>query len=256
LIEEILGWLGEPAGGTHESPRRRLQARLTRTTAGAIPAAAWPLLEALWKDERAARPSTDARALPRLAPGGPGARVSLWRGDITTLAIDAIVNAANSGMTGCYEPMHACVDNAIHTAAGPWLREECARVMARRGRPEPTATATVTGGYFLPAAHVLHTVGPIVRGRSPGPQDERSLARCYEACLEAAGATPGVNAIAFCGISTGLFGYPAIAAAPVALGAVRQQIIRGSNLEQIVFVTYSDADEILLARAAQEVFRD
>ena len=118
------------------------------------------------------------------------------RGDITTLAADAIVNAANSGMTGCWAPLHYCIDNAIHTFAGVQLRAACANLMAAQGYPEPTAQAKVTGGYNLPARCVIHTVGPIANGR-PTDTHRRQLAECYRACLDAT-AKAGLSSIAFC----------------------------------------------------------
>lgn len=253
-VATLLKLLGAQAVATPEAARKRLREVLTVVPAGRIPSQAWPYLEALCTTERAARSATTAAELPRLSASGPGARVSLWRGDITTLHLDAIVNAANSGMTGCYQPLHACVDNAIHTAAGPWLREECAALMTQRGRPEPTATATVTGGYFLPARHVVHTVGPIVSGGAPTTADARALARCYRVCLEAAAAA-GATSIAFCSISTGVFGYPVAAAVPLVLATVREELAAGLPLSQVVFVTFSKADESIYAAHAPEVFR-
>lgn len=146
-------------------------------------------------------------------------RLRLWRGDITTLAADAIVNAANDGMTGCWAPLHYCIDNAIHTFAGIQLRLECARLMREQGHPEPTGRAKVTPAYNLPSRHVIHTVGPI----SEGVVDDGMralLASSYRSCLDAAaGADDG--SIALCCISTGEFGFPAEAAAPLAVETVR-----------------------------------
>ena len=109
----------------------------------------------------------------------------LWQGDITTLRCDAIVNAANSGMTGCYYPNHRCIDNCIHTFAGIQLRLDCAGIMERQGYPEPTGRAKITKAYNLPCNYVLHTVGPIIRGKVR-KEDEELLASCYRSCLELA----------------------------------------------------------------------
>ncbi len=253
-VEELLHLLGdEPAAGPQRS-RQRLRARLTVAPPATLPAEAWPLLDAVWAAEAQQRAPTRASELPRLAATGWGARVSHWRGDLTTLAVDAIVNAANSGLTGCYRPDHPCVDNAIHTAAGPRLREECGEIMARRGRPEPTSTATTTGGAFLPARFVIHTVGPIVAGRRPSDEDARALSRCYAACLAAAG-DAGATSVAFCGISTGVFGYPVAAAAPVAIAAVREGLAKDPRLEHVVLVTFSAADQAATASAFLEALR-
>ena len=122
--------------------------------------------------------------------------IYLWQGDITTLRCDAIVNAANSGMTGCYVPCHGCIDNCIHTYAGVQLRNACAQIMKEQGFPEPTGSAKITPGFSLPAEYVIHTVGPIITGEVT-EEDERLLAGCYRSCLETA-VGHGLSNIAFC----------------------------------------------------------
>lgn len=176
-------------------------------------------------------------------PSVPGdARLALWQGDITTLAADAIVNAANSGMTGCWRPLHSCVDNIIHTRAGVQLRLECARIMARRGRPEPTATATVTDAYNLPARRVIHTVGPVADG-APTNRHRQELAQCYTACLDAA-ASEGLASIAFCCISTGVFGFPREEAAQIAVSTVRSWLdTHPAAGMTVVFNVFTPADK-------------
>ena len=141
-----------------------------------------------------------------LPPTPADARLSVWRGDITTLEADAIVNAANSALLGCWVPGHHCIDNAIHTFAGVQLRLACAELMERQGHAEPTGRAQVTDAYNLPAHWVLHTVGPIADG-APTERHRRELASCYESCLEAAAAR-GCRTVAFCCVSTGAFGFP------------------------------------------------
>ena len=116
-------------------------------------------------------------------------------GDITRLKIDAIVNAANSSLTGCWQPGHHCIDNAIHTFAGIQLRCECAELMERQGGEEPTGSAKVTPAYNLPASYIIHTVGPVANGQ-PTPEHRRQLASCYESCLEAA-RSAGIRSLAF-----------------------------------------------------------
>ena len=174
-------------------------------------------------------------------------RLRLWRGDITTLAVDAIVNAANDGMTGCWAPLHYCIDNAIHTFAGIQLRLECARLMREQGHPEPTGRAKVTPAYNLPSRHVIHTVGPI----SNGVVDDGMralLSSSYRSYLDAAaGADDG--SIALCCISTGEFGFPAEAAAPLAVETVRAWLAErdaaGLPAPTVVFNVYKESDEIL-----------
>ncbi len=254
IVHELMDRLGLARCESATAARQRLQHRLTQAPAGTLPAAVWPGLAALWRAEAEQRPRVVAADLPRLAAHGLGARVALWHGDITHLEVQAIVNAANSGLTGCYVPGHACVDNAIHRAAGPWLRQACAAVMADRGRPEPTGTATRTPGFFLPAAQVVHTVGPIVAGRRPTETDRSQLAACYRSSCEAAvQGTQGLASIAFCSISTGLFGYPIEQAAPVALQAVRAALLEFPQLAQVVLVSFSAHDAAVMAAAAREV---
>ena len=160
--------------------------------------------------------------------------------DITTLAADAIVNAANSGMTGCYVPCHGCIDNAIHTYAGVQLRLECARIMAAQGHEEPTGRAKITRGYNLPAKYVLHTVGPIV-SRAPTLRDCELLESCYRSCLELAVAN-GLKSVAFCCISTGEFHFPNEAAARIAVKTVREFIHNGHSDMKVIFNVFKDKD--------------
>ena len=260
-LSELLPLLGVPLPAPEatladpDDARKRLRLWLTVNSTRAIPAEAWPLLDALFADEAARRNVTRAADLPRLATTGWGARVSVWRGDITTLAVDALVNAANDRMTGCWSPFHACVDNAIHSAAGPRLRQTCEALMAERGRFEPTATATVTLAGALSARYVVHTVGPIVRTPPPTADDAALLARCYAACFDAVAGHDDVSSLAFCGISTGVFGYPPAAAAPVALAAVRAALTRSPSPEHIVFVTYTAAEHEVFVAAVQEALR-
>ncbi|MCI9888815.1 macro domain-containing protein [Micrococcales bacterium 31B] len=220
----------------------------------AIPTPVRTALDALLATEAAARPVTGASGLPTLAaepgsdalaarwPGLPLDRVALWRGDLTTLAADAIVNAANSQMLGCFSPAHACIDNAIHAVAGPGLRLECNEHMRRQGHLEPTGTATLTGGYHLPARHVIHTVGPIVH-RWPDPDAPALLASCYESILDVA-ETAGLDSVGLCSISTGVFGYPKPEAARVALAALTDWFSRHpTSRMRIVVSLFADVDE-------------
>ena len=145
--------------------------------------------------------------------------IYLWRGDITTLKCGAIVNAANSGMTGCYQPCHNCIDNCIHTFAGVRLRLECAEIMEKQRYPEPTGQAKITPAYNLPCDNVIHTVGPIVSGKLTA-EHCRLLKSCYQSCLELA-VQNRIDSIAFCCISTGVFGFPKQEAAEIAVSTVR-----------------------------------
>ena len=175
--------------------------------------------------------------ISELPPIPSDERIVLWQGDITRLDADAIVNAANSALLGCFRPCHNCIDNVIHSAAGLQLREECAEIMRRQGHGEPTGQARLTGGYNLPAKHVLHTVGPIIRGPLTG-EDRELLASCYRSCLKLAEEN-GLKSVAFCCISTGVFRFPKEEAARIAVETVRDRLKTGS-MEKIVFCVHGD----------------
>ena len=171
------------------------------------------------------------------------ARLHLWRGDITTLAADGIVNAANSQMLGCWGPGHHCIDNAIHTYAGIQLRLACARIMQAQGHEEPTGQAKVTDAFNLPAKRVIHTVGPIANG-CPTPRHRAELASCYRSCLDAA-AGEGLRSVAFCCISTGIFGFPQQEAARIAVQTVQAWLDAHEPSMAVVFNVFGSADERL-----------
>lgn len=167
-------------------------------------------------------------------------RLCLWQGDITTLKCDAIVNACNSQMLGCFRPMHTCIDNSIHTYAGVELRLKMHEIMRAQGYEEPAGRAKITPGYNLPAKYVLHTVGPAIRW-SVSDKDKDLLASCYRSCLSLA-AENGVESIAFCCISTGVFRFPQELAAEIALASVRGFLGRDSRISQVIFNVFKDED--------------
>lgn len=179
---------------------------------------------------------TDASELP-FSPEG----IAVWRGDITRLAADGIVNAANSQMLGCFVPNHRCIDNAIQTYAGIQMRLECARQMDAQGHEEPTGRAKVTPGYNLPAAHVLHTVGPIVCSAMPSRHDRALLESCYTSCLELAHRR-GLASLAFCCISAGEFGYPNQEAARVAVDTVLDWKSQANSQMKVIFDVFKPVD--------------
>ena len=191
--------------------------------------------------ETAAKGITDAADLVPLQPG-----LYLWQGDITTLKCDAIVNAANSGMTGCYCPNHGCIDNAIHTYAGVQLRLACAEIMDRQGHPEPTGQAKITPAFDLPCRYVLHTVGPIVSGQVTA-QDKELLASCYHSCLELA-AEKGLESVAFCCISTGEFHFPNEQAAEIAVQTVKAFLKKQTSVKKVIFNVFKDMDKKIYER--------
>ena len=176
--------------------------------------------------------------LADLEPAEPG--IYLWQGDITTLRCDAIVNAANSGMTGCYRPCHNCIDNCIHTYAGVQLRNACAEMMQLQGHDEPTGQAKITPAYNLPCKYVIHTVGPIVSGSLTAGHEEL-LASCYDSCLKLA-EEKGLKSIAFCCISTGVFGFPQQRAAEIAVKTVRDYRAKTHSSIEVIFNVFKESD--------------
>ncbi len=170
----------------------------------------------------------------------------LWQGDITRLAVDAIVNAANSALLGCFQPLHYCIDNAIHTYAGLDLRNRCNEIMQKQGHPEPTGQAKMTPGFNLPCQYVLHTVGPIVDGRLTQTHCDQ-LASCYRACLTLAEEN-GCGSIAFCCISTGVFGFPQQQAAEIAVRTVKDYKQAHQSGIKVIFNVFKD-DDLAIYRA-------
>ena len=185
----------------------------------------------------------DAATLPSVNATDPVlSRVALWRGDITLLAADAIVNAANDQMLGCFVPGHHCIDNAIHTFSGMQLRQDCARLMAAQGHAEPTGQVKVTPAHNLPSGLVFHTVGPIVRGGRPTSRDEGLLASCYRTCLEEA-TRRSLSTLAFCCISTGVFGFPQEEAAQIAVRAVLDHLTSTDSRLKVIFDVFLETDK-------------
>ena len=166
--------------------------------------------------------------------------IYLWQGDITTLRCDAIVNAANSQMLGCFVPCHGCIDNAIHTFAGVQLRLACAELMQQQGHEEETGRAKITPAFNLPCKYVVYTVGPIVGGLLTR-RDQELLASCYRSCLDLA-AQNGVKSIAFCCISTGEFHFPNEKAAEIAIKTVRAYKARTHSKIEVIFNVFKETD--------------
>ena len=187
--------------------------------------------------EREEKGVVEADTLPD-RPGHPG--ITVWQGDITRLKADAIVDADNDRLLGCFVPCHGCIDNAIHSAAGLQLRDECNRLMEQQGRPEPTGQAKLTDGYNLPARYVLHTVGPIIHGRVT-PQDRELLASCYRSCLKLA-SEHELQSVAFCCISTGEFHFPNQEAARIAVQTVKEFLQAPTTVRKVIFNVFKDID--------------
>ena len=188
--------------------------------------------------ETAAKGITNIADLTPIQPG-----LYLWQEDITTLKCDAIVHAANSGMTGCYVPNHRCIDNAIHTFAGVELRFACAELMEQQGYPEPTGRAKIALAFNLSCKYVLHTVGPIIDGRVT-KADIELLASCYRSCLELA-AENNLESVAFCCISTGECHFPNEQAAEIAVRTVKEFLEKQTSVKKVIFNVFKDLDKAI-----------
>ena len=181
---------------------------------------------------------TDGDSLP---PAASAPRLVLWQGDITSLRCDAIVNAANSALLGCWQPCHSCIDNIIHSFAGVQLRIKCSELMEAQGHEEETGKAKITPAYNLPSKFVLHTVGPIILGELE-EEDCRLLADCYRSCLSLA-AENGLRSVAFCCISTGVFRFPPERAAEIAVKTVKAFLDHSeTSLKRVIFNVFKDSD--------------
>jgi len=232
--------------------RRILRSLMNIRRPGPLPGDALRLQDEYLRERAAEKGVVSLEDIPVIRDG-----LSLWQGDVTRLAVDAIVNAANSQMLGCFVPMHTCIDNCIHTFAGVQLRAECARRMdALRERfgpdyEQPTAVPMLTEGYNLPARKVVHIVGPIVEGALTEPL-ERDLAACYGNTLDLCREN-GLRSVAFCCISTGVFRFPADRAAQIATDTVSRWLDgHPGAVDRVIFNVFSDGDLVRYERLLGE----
>lgn len=184
--------------------------------------------------------------LSKIVPCACDSHLSVWQGDITRLQVDAIVNAANSQMLGCFVPCHRCIDNCIHTFSGIRLRKKCDEIMNRQNTPEPTGKAKITPAYNLPCKYVIHTVGPIVMDCVTDTH-RNLLASCYEECLKCADEN-GLSSIAFCCISTGEFHFPNDEAAQIAVKTVEEYKNKTNSKIKVIFNVFKDLDKDIYER--------
>lgn len=187
--------------------------------------------------ERDIRGIIESEELPSI-PGDP--RMVLWQGDITTLKVDAIVNAANSALLGCFRPLHTCIDNIVHSRSGIQLRLFCYDMMSKQGHEEPAGQAKITPAFNLPSKYILHTVGPVIGG-AVRKQDCEALASCYRSCLELA-VKNNCQSIAFCCISTGEFYFPNEKAAEIAIQTVTSFLNTRKENIRVIFNVFKDID--------------
>jgi O-acetyl-ADP-ribose deacetylase (regulator of RNase III) len=253
LITYLQAELNNPDAGTFPSSyvekRRLLKAMLTVRDPDPLPEWFTPMFDQILQFEMVQRPVVSVSELLTITEAFPNTsyqsveKTILWQGDITNLRADAIVNAANAQLLGCMQPFHACIDNVIHSAAGPQVREDCHRIIERQGNLEGTGWAKITRGYNLPAKYILHTVGPIVPHGDVTPLHEEQLSSCYTACLNTASRIPEIGSVAFCSISTGVFGYPKKLAAGVALTTVNDWLQKYPGaLDRVIFNVFLDED--------------
>lgn len=237
LIRELLAeapqYEGMEAPRDGESQRRLLRSLMNVRPPRPVSQEFLAVQDAYLQEETARKGVTELSGMTPVEPG-----LYLWQGDITTLGVDAIVNAANSAMLGCFVPCHGCIDNVIHTYAGIQLRLACAELMERQGHEEPTGGAKLTPAFNLPSKYVLHTVGPIVNAKLT-KQHEAQLASCYRACLDLA-EEKGLESVAFCCISTGEFHFPNQRAAEIAVRTVRD-FLKEREMK-VVFNVFKDLD--------------
>ena len=175
-----------------------------------------------------------------LKPVKKNNKIFIWQGDITKLKVDAIVNAANSEMLGCFRQCHACIDNCIHTFAGVELRLKCNEIIKAQGHLEPTGSAKITYAYNLPSKYIIHTVGPIV-GHGLTTKEINELRSCYRECLKVAD-NHEVKSIAFCCISTGVFRFPQKEAAKIAIEEVEKFLETSKNINKVIFDVFGNDD--------------
>lgn len=178
--------------------------------------------------------------------------IYIWQGDITRIKVEGIVNAANSGLLGCFHPGHLCIDNTIHTYAGVQLRLECSEIMKKQGTPEPIGQAKITKAYNLPCEYVIHTVGPTV-GLELSKDDEQALRKCYRSVLELAH-EKGLDSLAICCMATGEYHFPHERACEIAIETVKEVHGKNRRRTKIIFNVYKDVDYYLYCDHLQEYY--
>ncbi|WP_449455481.1 protein-ADP-ribose hydrolase [Streptococcus suis] len=236
-LEKLIAYLAPDLDlpQTQEEQEWVLRALMNIWEPKVMPAEFWSLQDAYLQERLTQKRVTGLSDLQEVEP-----QIYLWQGDITCLKVDAIVNAANSQLLGCFVPHHRCIDNAIHSQAGLQLRLACYQLMKAQGHLEATGQAKITPAYNLPANYVIHTVGPIIQ-EEVEPQDEELLASSYRKSLELA-VEKGLTSIAFCCISTGEFRFPNQLAAEIAVRTVRNFIKEHPEIN-VIFNVFKDEDK-------------
>jgi O-acetyl-ADP-ribose deacetylase (regulator of RNase III) len=257
IVARLLDWLirrerladigSLPAA--YESQRRLLHGLLNIRPPQPLDSTFLVDIDRLLQDETNRSEIVDGRNLPVVAEIIPARSLKnmdqlvLWKGDISRLRVDAIVNAANEQLLGCFQPLHNCIDNVIHTAAGPLLRQDCQSIMAIQQHREPTGDAKITRAYNLPSKFVLHTVGPIIGKEGVSDFQRHQLASCYRSCLALADRLPNIRTVAFPCISTGVFNFPRELAMEIAIPTVTDWLSSNRHhFERVIFNVYLQED--------------
>ncbi len=233
----------------YESRRRLLRGLLNIRPPGPLNGAFLHDIDRLLHDETNRGEIVNGGDLPTVSDTIPTCRLKnpdrlvLWKGDISRLRVDAIVNAANDQLLGCFQPLHNCIDNVIHSAAGPQLRQDCRTIMEIQQHREKTGDAKITRAYNLPSRFVLHTVGPIIGEGGVSDFQRHQLASCYRSCLALASQLPDIKTIAFPCISTGVFNFPRVMAAEIAIQTVTEWLSHNRHhVERVIFNVYLQED--------------
>lgn len=258
--ERITGRDIKPLPESYADQRRLLRALLNIRSAKAMEPAFIRDLDRLLADEARHKEIVAGADLAAVAETVPGCslensdKMVLWLGDISMLKVDAIVNAANDQLLGCFTPLHDCIDNIIHSAAGPMVRQDCKEIMDLQGHAEYTGDAKMTRAYHLPSRFVLHTVGPIIHHAPATHRQRAQLASCYRSCLTLADEQGTIRNIAFPCISTGVFNFPRGPAAGIAVRTVDQWLSANPHhFERVIFNVYSEEDLHEYIRASQNL---
>ena len=248
IHREHLGDIGK-LPTTYESQRRLLRGLLNVRPPQPLDSAFLNDMDRLLQDETNPGEVVDGGDLPVVSDTLPTCSLKnrdmlvLWKGDISRLRVDAIVNAANDQLLGCFQPLHNCIDNVIHTAAGPLLRQDCQSIMDIQQHREQTGDAKITRAYNLPSKFVLHTVGPIIGNEGVRDFQRHQLASCYRSCLSLANQLPDIKTLAFPCISTGVFNFPREMAAEIAILTVTEWLGRNPHhFERVIFNVYLEED--------------
>lgn len=241
LLQEDIGYREIKVPEQEEEQKRLLRGLMNIRLPKRISREFLAVQDEYLRAETAAKGITELDELEPISKG-----LYLWQGDITTLRCDAIVNAANSGMTGCYVPNHRCIDNCVHSFSGIQLRIDCAEIMQKQGREEAAGKAKITKAYNLPCKYILHTVGPIINGALTR-EDCELLGQCYRSCLRLA-AKNNLESVAFCCISTGEFHFPNDKAAQIAVRTVKEFMREKTSIRRVVFNVFKDLDKEIYSR--------